>query len=235
MVVQSSPSRAEGRRATPSRGEGYRANRSSTSPGRRPYRGPPRETTVVCSARLCWRSLGCPRGSSCLLGLLLLRARMIGHAKNTRSVYDMMRKAGYGDEEFPNWWYSPVDDTSVHENDVSDDVDARRDVSDDVVTRTVPSGDEGYDVVPPRTPAPREDIPGRPTVRDETLHDGTRRDGTRNDMSRRDTTDDFTQVELNLLGSKGVVRSPQGEFINRILEKNGFTSEGVIRRESAGE
>ena len=52
------------------------------------------------------------------------------------------RKAGYGDEEFPNWWYSPVDDTSVHEDDVKTDVDARRDVSDDVVTRTVPSGDE---------------------------------------------------------------------------------------------
>ena len=170
---------------------------------------------------------------------------MVGAAKKNKKLYEDMRSLGFEDTEFPEWWYSPVDDTSVHEDDVSDDVDARRDVSDDVVTRTVQSGDEGYDVVPPRTPAPREDLPGKPTLRDETLHDDTRRDGTRNDMSRREgtrndvqlrrTTDDFTKDELDLLGSKGVVRSPQGEFINRILEKNGFTSEGEIRRERAQE
>lgn len=43
---------------------------------------------------------------------------MIGHAKKTRSVYDMMRKAEYKDEEFPYWWYSPASETQVHEDDV---------------------------------------------------------------------------------------------------------------------
>ena len=113
--------------------------------------------------------------------------------------------------------------------------DTRRYVKDDEAKRSVPKEDEGYDVVPLKTPVYREDLPGRPTLRDDTLHDDTRREGTRNDVQLRRTTDDFTKDELDLLGSKGVVRSPQGEFINRILEKNGFTSEGEIRRERAQE
>ena len=81
---------------------------------------------------------------------------------------------------------------------------------------------------------------GRPVIQvDSTQVDSTRLETAEVDLTRRQSTQldqvDFTAEELNLLGSKGIVRSPQGEFIKRILEKNGFTSEGMIRRERAQE
>jgi hypothetical protein len=37
---------------------------------------------------------------------------MLNGAKNGRKLYEDMRAAGYADEEFPDWWYSPARETS---------------------------------------------------------------------------------------------------------------------------
>ena len=118
------------------------------------------------------------------------------------------------DDEFPGWWYSPARDPKIAAGARAGDAGARSDVQEDVDERTHLQGDEGYDVVPPRTPSSREEVPGRPILRDDALRDGSLRASARNDGSLRDTADDFTTEELNLLGSKGVVRSPLGEWFH---------------------
>ncbi len=91
-------------------------------------------------------------------------------------------------------------------------VDSRTLPQGDVDPRTLPQGREGYEVIPPRDPSSRVGGPGRTNLRDGALRDGTLREGSRNDGSLRDPADGFAQADVDLLGSKGIVRSPEGEW-----------------------
>lgn len=96
-------------------------------------------------------------------------------------------------------------------------------MQEDADERTHLQGDEGYDVVSPRTLSSRADVPGRPVLRDDALRDDALRASARNDGSLRDTADAFTAEEINLLGSKGVVRAPSGEWFHREAYPDGRT------------
>ena len=149
----------------------------------------------------------------------------------------MYARATRDQEELPAWWYSPA----------RNNVEQPPKTAEGSRTTTEVPGTNGKSVeqtdalIPatPITPTYREGGSSRPPlpVQYRSVPSGTgeyeRVPGSTTELPVG--TDDFTSAELDLLGSKGVVRSPQGEFINRILEKNGFTSKGVIRRERAQE
>ena len=84
----------------------------------------------------------------------------------------------------------------------------------------VPSSSEGVVLRPQtrRNPVPREEGGGRPVLQDGTVRDGSTRLDT-----PEDGRDDFTSEELDLLGSKGVVRSPQGEWFHAEKYPDGRT------------
>ena len=101
--------------------------------------------------------------------------------------------------------------------------DARTPPQGDAGARTPPKEREGYEVVPPRAPPSRVEGPGRPNLRDGALRDGALREGAPNDGSLRDPADGFAQAEFDLLGSKGVVRSPEGQWYHSEKYPDGRT------------
>ena len=95
-------------------------------------------------------------------------------------------------------------------------------MKDDEAKRSVPKEDEGYDVVPLKTPVYREDLPGRPTLRDGTLHDDTRREGTRNDVQLRRTTDGCVHKETTIPNNRRTSYAYIG-FIHKVHQaENAF-------------
>ena len=145
------------------------------------------------------------------------------------TLVPFIRCARFEDDESPDWRYSPDRNVEQPPNAVEGTGTELKSAGTELksVEQTEP-------LVPatPRKPVPIERVPGRPQVPVQYRSDPN---STAEDGFVPDSTGEFTQDELNVLGDAGIVRSPQGEFINRILEKNGFTSEGVIRRERAQE
>ena len=129
-------------------------------------------------------------------------AGMISGAKSSEKLYQDLRRLGYEDDEFPDWWWSPARDQSVE--DVSKSVE---DTSKVVSSSSDVSGrEQDVRLTPqrPRTPAPIEPIPGRPLLQGQ---DSTEQGETRPDTSGLEETPQDTsglnQNEINLLGSQG--------------------------------
>ena len=81
---------------------------------------------------------------------------------------------------------------------------------------------EPFEPATPRNPVPREGVGGSPplTAQVSSPLDGSRSDSSALTPSPQDT---FTQDELDLLGSRGIVRSPQGEWFHSERYPDGRT------------
>jgi hypothetical protein len=148
---------------------------------------------------------------------------MIRHAKINAGLYQEMRTAGYADEEFPEWWFSPARVDVEQDRLVSSEVEQERLVSSEVESDELKSSDvEVLTPATPRIPAPREEGLGRPVLR--TQDDSTQLKTAEDDPTRRDSTqDNFTQAEINLLGSNGIIRGQDGVWVHYEKEPSGRT------------
>ena len=72
---------------------------------------------------------------------------MYNNALKSEKLYDEMRAAGYQDDEFPVWWFSPARDEGQ--------ISVKGQVSEII---------ERLEEVPPRIPASKEDRITRPTL-----------------------------------------------------------------------
>jgi len=76
-------------------------------------------------------------------------ALMFNNAMKSENLYNEMRAAGYEDDEFPVWWFSPA----------RDEVSPVKDAQVGEVRSQVTEVDEVLEEVPPRKPTPIEDDP----------------------------------------------------------------------------
>jgi len=74
---------------------------------------------------------------------------MFNNAMKSENLYNEMRAAGYEDDEFPVWWFSPA----------RDEVSPVKDAQVGEVRSQVTEVDEVLEEVPPRKPTPIEDDP----------------------------------------------------------------------------
>jgi len=89
---------------------------------------------------------------------------MTKQARSNAKLYEEMLEAGYTDEEFPDWWYSPARGAKTAQVPGKDAEGAEVRIDVDKV-----EGVEAYDPTPPRQPASREGRPALPAQRSDPI------------------------------------------------------------------
>ncbi len=118
----------------------------------------------------------------------------------------MKLEAGYDDDEFPVWWFSPArDEGQITQKGQVTEVKTQEDEVDE--------GDEVLEEVPPRLPAPREGRLTRPTLSP---------DLTSPDLIIPDKAESsgFSDHELTLLTDQGITEITPGRWM-RTEEQSG--------------
>ena len=122
---------------------------------------------------------------------------MLKQARFNAKLYEDMLKAGYTDGEFPAWWFSPGR-ASGEGAKAGETVDVPAEGGEPSIDVDKVDGVEGYEVVPPKTPAPRE---GRPALQaqrsDPILSDA---------IQAQQGSADFTDAELSYLHERALRR-----------------------------
>ena len=130
---------------------------------------------------------------------------MLNQARNNPKLYNDLRELGFMDEEFPEWWYSPAQNESELPEQPGTTVKSTEQ------TELKVNDPEVLDPVPPIAPASREEGPRRLPVQ---VLNKTEQFRTAEYNELQGSTDGFTENEFDLLGSKGYVRSPDGEWVH---------------------
>jgi len=138
---------------------------------------------------------------------------MIGQAKNNANLYNDLRRQGFEDNEFPDWWYSPARSIDEQPRPTSKKGEQIELKTKEAIALTPAT---------PRIPAPSEEGSGRPPLRDQ---NGSERVGSaESDLTRRESTgSDFTQNEIDLLGANKIVRGEDGIWKHIETEPSGRT------------
>jgi len=125
---------------------------------------------------------------------------MIGQAKNNANLYNDLRRQGFEDNEFPDWWYSPERSIDEQPRPTSKKGEQTELKTKEAIALTPAT---------PRIPAPSEEGPGRPPLRDQ--NDSDRAGSAESDLTQRESTESgFTRNEVDLLGSNGIVQGQDG-------------------------
>ena len=136
---------------------------------------------------------------------------MVKQAASNPVLYEQMLKAGYTDEEFPAWWYSPARGAGAAQEAKKEGEPAEgAEVS---IKKQSEESEEGYDVTPPRQPASREGIPGRPTL-PVPAHPS---DAEPPVLPHAD----FSEAELSLLNDRGVTEITPGRWMHTEEQASG--------------
>ena len=152
---------------------------------------------------------------------------MLNQAKRNSKLYDELRSLGYGDDEFPDWWYSPARSPEIKQEPPTIEQEPP------MIEQEQPGSDglTGTELTPPgpKTPVPTspiEEVPGRPQLREPIPSDP---DPSGESLSDPETShESFTGAELNLLGSNKIVRGQDGIWVHIEKEPSGRT---IIARE----
>ena len=132
---------------------------------------------------------------------------MISAAKNRNKLRNEMESLGYGDNEFPEWWYRSS--REPQSSDMSSEVPTSPEKSSKVQSST----EKTYEPIPPRTPAPKEGRRGKPPTlgQDSTFQDSTHSDSPRHEDTRG--TSQFTQSDINLLAGQQITEVTPGRWM----------------------
>ena len=84
-------------------------------------------------------------------------------AKNSKKLYDDLIELGFDDTEFPDWWYSPARAVKVAKDSSAAAVSGSDELS-GAKGAQLGSEKKLHEPILPRTPAPRDKVPGRPAI-----------------------------------------------------------------------
>ena len=120
-----------------------------------------------------------------------------------------MLAAGYADEEFPDWWYSPARSTEIKKDEakIKKGQPGTETIDKDVLTPPGPKT--------PVTASPIERVSGRPQLRDPISSDPSLSDDIV--LDPESSPEGFTTREIDLLGSQGIIRGQDGVWVARAL------------------
>jgi len=147
---------------------------------------------------------------------------MMNQARRNPKLYDELRSLGYGDDEFPDWWYSPARSTEMK-------TDEPKMKKDDPPIKQEQPGTKTMDkdvLTPPdpKTPVstlPIERVSSRPRLPDPIPSDRDPSEVIVPDPST--SRDGLTRSEIDLLGSRGIVRGEDGIWKHIETEPSGRT------------
>jgi len=152
---------------------------------------------------------------------------MISQARRNPKIYDDLRGLGYADEEFPEWWYSPARPPEKKQDATRIEPEETRTTQDE--TRT-PESDEEHLTAPgpksPVAPVPKERVSRRPAL--PALLESGLDSSTDLESGLGSSDGGLTASEINLLGSRGIVRGQDGVWVH--IEKES-SSRTIIARE----
>jgi hypothetical protein len=152
---------------------------------------------------------------------------MLNQARRNPNLYDDLRRKGYGDDEFPDWWYSPGRPTATVQDLARAAIETKSTVPEGQTTlpdgvRLTATVSEPLTPPPPKsavTPAPKGAGQGRPDLRGRIASDGELSE-TVEDL-REASSDGLTASEVDLLGSNKIVRGQDGVWRHVETEPSG--------------
>ena len=149
---------------------------------------------------------------------------MIKQARSNATLYAEMLAAGYTDEEFPEWWFSPARGAGTTQAEPAEITLKQAEPAEVTLKQAEQAedgrdkqGEEAYDPTPPRTPASREGRPALPASAQPS-------DAIRSDPAlshAQPTSATFSYAERSLLRERGITEVTPGRWMHTMAQADG--------------